>query len=208
MVQTEMRPLKSRSPRDLVRLLHVAELDASRAVDLVVAATGRKLHDTDWKEIHDFVLALWRRERKSVVGAGKRLGAVRVPAGGPRMETQWIPARETYFSADWLNNDDLEALYRPFRRPEFLAVTPPVRGRKQLESFYRLLGVADTPRQQEYLGSWRSTYATIDEFGTNAEIRWSKSIEQYDRIACHHHPQSQRVRVRRSTDSRRSSVRA
>ena len=82
-----------------------------------------------------------------------------------------------------------------FGDPEFLAVTPPVRGRKQPESFYRLLGVADTPRRQEYLGSWRSTYATIDEFRTNAEIRWSKSIEQYDRLACHHHPQSQRVRV-------------
>jgi hypothetical protein len=193
--KTEIRPLKKRGARELVRLLRVDELDAARALELVISATATRLDDTDSKEIHDFVLALWGRHKKIVADSAGRLGAVRVPAGGPRAETRWVPAKKTYFSAAWLGADDLERLYGQFRKPEFLAIPPPIRGREQRERFYALLGVTVAARPHQYEGEWDYGRAYVQGLRSDSEHWWSREIGTRNGVACHDHPSSQRLHV-------------
>jgi hypothetical protein len=185
--QTEMRPLRNRSARELVRLIGVSELDARRALQLAVEAAEGQLEDSDWKEIHDFVLALWRRQERTVSDAGPRLGTIRVRAAGSSTTEQWVPARNTYFSSEWLGTDDLERIYGPSRRPEFLAVAPPKRGRDRLMAFYRILGVSDAPRFT-VTTPWAGQ-------GPSSVKSWYRAVGEGRGPACDQHPQSQRVRI-------------
>ncbi|MEV4691356.1 DUF3883 domain-containing protein [Micromonospora echinospora] len=80
------------------------------------------------------------------------LGRVLVPvrsADGTRQELR--AGAEVYFGADWTRSNDLETLYGPFGRAEFLDVeVPQDADRRQVDmGFYRMLGVADHPRLDE-----------------------------------------------------------
>jgi hypothetical protein len=58
------------------------------------------------------------------------------------------PAAEIYFSAPWSGSDELEVIYGPFGKAEFLDIEPPDEsGRRQDDfDFYRMLGVVAYPR--------------------------------------------------------------
>lgn len=61
------------------------------------------------------------------------------------------PAAELFFSAPWTGSDDLEVIYGPFDRPEFLDVELPGDSEQRATdlAFYRMLGVTDHPRLEE-----------------------------------------------------------
>jgi uncharacterized protein DUF3883 len=73
---------------------------------------------------------------------------------------QLAPAGTLYFGADWTGSDDLEVIYGPFGRAEFLALTPPSDlGQKQDDrGFYGMLGVVDHPRLDEARATRRDEY--------------------------------------------------
>jgi hypothetical protein len=59
-----------------------------------------------------------------------------------------LAAARIYFGADWTGSDDLEVIYGPFGKPEFLDVDVPAdpEQRRVDLDFYRMLGVEDHPR--------------------------------------------------------------
>jgi hypothetical protein len=191
--RTELRPLKSRAANDFVKLLQVEELDAKRALTLVLNAAAGSRKDDDWKEIHDFVHRLWKRDKKLVESMRAGLGAVRVPASGPRAPLEWRRADEVYFSAAWLGVDNLERLYGQFDEADFLAAPVPARGKVQLQQFYRLLGITDKPRVETSEGEWVSWGLWVS--GLNATSQWKRSFGPDDGRACLDHPNSQRVQI-------------
>ncbi len=77
------------------------------------------------------------------------LGRVLLPArtaDGSVLELR--PAAEIYFSAPWSGSDELEVIYGPFGKAEFLDTEPPEESERRQDEFdfYRMLGVVAYPR--------------------------------------------------------------
>ncbi|SIM53686.1 DUF3883 domain-containing protein [Micromonospora cremea] len=120
-------------------------------------------------------------------------------ADGTRRELR--AAAEVYFGADWTRSNDLEVLYGPFGRAEFLDVEVAQDSDcRQVDiSFYRMLGVADHPRLDEakpadpygyMVGHYRHPHRgpLFDEWMTQPHVREAAQCPQG-------HPQSQQLRL-------------
>lgn len=131
------------------------------------------------------------------------LGRVLLPARTANGETTGLrPAAELYFSAAWLDSDDLEIIYGPFGQREFLDIAPPDESdqRDTDVDFFRMLGVADRPRLDEakpaekwggyMLGSGRHPHRgeLFDEWMERDDVWAASHCPQW-------HPQSQQLRL-------------
>jgi hypothetical protein len=68
------------------------------------------------------------------------------------------PAGKVYFGREWTASPDLEEIYGPFDRVEFLAVDVPQPTEAKIErDFYRMLGVLDHPRLDHVGGPYAVT---------------------------------------------------
>ncbi|MGW8645624.1 sacsin N-terminal ATP-binding-like domain-containing protein [Micromonospora chalcea] len=130
------------------------------------------------------------------------LGRVLVPArsaDGKRRELR--AGAEVYFGADWTRSNDLETLYGPFGRAEFLDVeVPQDSDRRQVDmDFYRMFGVADHPRLDEakpaeaygyMVGHYRHPHRgpLFDEWMAQPHVREAAQCPQG-------HPLSQQLRL-------------
>ena len=111
------------------------------------------------------------------------------------------PASKTYFSAPWLDSNDLEVIYGPFGEVEFLAIEPPEEYEHLQDDldFYRMLGVVEYPRlnvarpaePSGYMvtNSWRHPHhgALFREWFELPEVKAAKQCPQ-------RHSQSQQLR--------------
>ena len=70
------------------------------------------------------------------------------------------PTGNTYFSAEWLDDDRLERIYGPFEQIEFLCSSPPEDDdeRRRELAFYEWLGVSQYPRIDERRTDQRDTF--------------------------------------------------
>lgn len=90
------------------------------------------------------------------------LGNVLLPArtaAGERRELR--TGASLYFGEDWTGSGDLEIIYGPFGRTEFLASEPPADSeqRRVDRDFYEMLGVRDHPRLHEAKTSTAGGYS-------------------------------------------------
>lgn len=153
----ELKPLRAAEAKELLARLDVEELDAAQALALAGGALRSGdfgAVDAERQELHDWLLALWRKDPSALPSAG-HIGGLQgvwpVPARSSSGQQAWQPARGVYFGAGWSDNAaHTECLYAADDRTEFLAVPPRIDGgRRPLMSFYISLGVSELPRQIE-----------------------------------------------------------
>jgi hypothetical protein len=112
-----------------------------------------------------FLKEYWQLGR-TVSGLEEDLSRVPVPVCRLKdcSEREWKPASEVYFSEYWTGSDDLEIVYGLFEDSEFLGPVDELdiqdkASKQEWYSFFAWLGVSDTPRILEEVGSrWQYSY--------------------------------------------------
>lgn len=123
--------------RDLIRdyLIKILEDKDAKPDDRARAMNGLRSYQASRRAAGEAPLAI--------------LGRVLVPArNGAGTRTSLRPAGGMYFGREWTGSSDLEEIYGPFGKTEFLAIDVPEQSeaRNDEHDFYRMLGVIDHPR--------------------------------------------------------------
>jgi hypothetical protein len=151
-----VRPRTLQAPRGVdarafvVDVLGVEELTPEGAVSrLVDALISGDFGSTD-KQRRDALAFLFRvwRAFPHAIGPESRLEVVRVPvrSGDSHRATDWIDAGDAYFGRSHVPEGVAEDIYGPLGQAEFLVWDMPDKHRSDWVHFFRVLGVADTPR--------------------------------------------------------------
>lgn len=141
--------VKSFEWRDLIRefLAKILVDPSANLVERAQALTGlRAYHDVRLSGSEDLAPLLSR----VLLPARSSDGTIRgLRAGG-----------ELYFNSTWTGSEELELIYGPFGKLDFLDEAPPDDSdeKEHLLDFYRMLGVADRPRLDEARAPERSSY--------------------------------------------------
>jgi hypothetical protein len=109
----------------------------------------RKPTEGQIEAAHRFLRTYFAEERGGDQDIASQIGIVPVRGRAHRRRSwAWRPAGETYFGRDWLGSPDLEELFGPLGRQEFLAELMPddQEVRAADRSYFAWLGVADRPR--------------------------------------------------------------
>jgi hypothetical protein len=173
----QLAPVGEPLAAELIDELEVEHLDSEGALEILLDAIeegryGRKA--AEHQTILRFCRALWQSERAVLSAAGARLGVIRLPArranprsrdSAPKAE-EWVPATGIYLGAGWHPlGEQLERLYGPLGRSEFLAEEPPTGPAvvRTSRDFLSTLGAAATPRSvplspktADRYSAWRS----------------------------------------------------
>lgn len=137
-----------------------------------------------------------------------RLQSVLLPARTADGDnTALRPAGSIYFSAPWMESNDLEILYGPFGEAEFLAVPPTSDDQLDTDrAFYESLGVSAVPRVLVERADQRDTYLldSLQAHPHRALPQWvgwwnSESVKAARRCP-QGHPQTQRLLVSSALD--------
>ena len=155
------RPPNAKDTREFIdNEFHIRPLDTTSAFDHVMRSIDPIWQSSDTeqcRELHDFAWAVFCKAPDSV-SKHKRRFSLPVPVRkwrrGARVD--WAPAKDAYFSEEWSGNRDLETLYGPFGKREFLEAGKPSNKRRarERERFYRAIGVVDVPRQEVESSPW------------------------------------------------------
>ena len=185
------RPPNAKDTREFIdEEFDIRALDTKRAFDHVMRSIQPDLRNADaeeCRELHDFAWAVFCKS-PDLVAKHARRSELPVPVRKWRRGASvgWARAKDAYFTEEWSGNRDLETLYGPFGKREFLATGKPSNKRRarEWERFYKAIGVIDVPRQVRESSPW------------NAPHEWRKVRDVMAAQRCPDgHPNSGQVRA-------------